>query len=150
MLNDKIIEKLNDLLSKNYDSEKGYKEAAEEIKEPYLQSFFRENAQKRYDFGHQIKDQIRALGGEITGKGDTVGATVHRAWIDFKSFFTGNDTESILEEVKRGEENALNNYNEVIEDCTTGTPVYEMLTRHRDEIRNMVNRVDTLEEAYDD
>lgn len=50
---DKIISKLNELLEKNYDAEKGYKKAAEDIKNAQLQDFLQSHSQQRYDFGHE-------------------------------------------------------------------------------------------------
>ena len=43
-----VSKKLNDLLEKNYDAEKGYKFAAEKVKNTKLKSFFSERAQERY------------------------------------------------------------------------------------------------------
>ena len=52
---EKMSNKLNELLEKNYDAEKGYKKAAENVENTKLKQFFNEQAQKRYDFGHEIK-----------------------------------------------------------------------------------------------
>ena len=40
MENDKVVSVLNDLLTKNYDAEKGYKEAAEKIEHTSLRAYF--------------------------------------------------------------------------------------------------------------
>lgn len=55
---EEMSNKLNDLLEKNYDAEKGYKKAAEKVENTELQQFFNEQAQKRYDFGHELKTEI--------------------------------------------------------------------------------------------
>ena len=47
-----VAKKLNNLLEKNYDAEKGYKDAAERIENPTMKDFLQKQAQKRYDFGH--------------------------------------------------------------------------------------------------
>ena len=63
---------------------------------------FEEYAKQRYDFGHQIKNEIKALGGEVN-KGGTIAGTLHRAWMDFRASITDNDEPAILNEAIRGE-----------------------------------------------
>ena len=60
-----VGEKLNDLLERTYDAEKGFKKAAENVDHQGLKNYFRSKAQERYDFGHQIKNEIKAFGQEI-------------------------------------------------------------------------------------
>ena len=40
-----VSEKLNDLLEKTYDAEKGYKKACDNTDNPYLKSFFEKRVQ---------------------------------------------------------------------------------------------------------
>ena len=53
---DKVASKLNNLLEKNYDAEAGYKLAKDKVKSPRLQSFFDQQQQNRYNFGHELKE----------------------------------------------------------------------------------------------
>ena len=55
---EEMSNKLNELLEKNYDAEKGYKKAAEIVDSPKLKSFFEEQAQNRYDF---VSSDLRKL-----------------------------------------------------------------------------------------
>ena len=57
---EKMTYKLNELLTKNYDAEAGYKKAAEMVSQPQLKQFFETQAQHRYDFGHELKTEIAA------------------------------------------------------------------------------------------
>ncbi len=59
-----VAKKLNSLLEKNYDSEKGYQMAAENVKNPQLKEFFNQRAKERYDFGHELKSEIKSFGQE--------------------------------------------------------------------------------------
>lgn len=147
MEKDKKIDLLNDLLAKCYDSEKGYKDAIDDIQDPALQNVFRSYAQQRYDFGHEIKDHIRQLGGEVK-KGDTLAAKVHRSWMDLKSTVSSNDEHAILEEAKRGEENALKNYTKALADLPSGTPIHKLLTDQRSRIRQSLNRIEEMIPNY--
>lgn len=143
------IEELNEILAKCYDAEKGYKEAADKVEDPKLKSLFREYAQQRYDFGHQIKNEIRSLGGEVD-KGDTLAAKAHRVWMDIRSALSGDDESAVLKEAIRGENNALENYNDAIEDMPTTSSAYRLLVDQRNQVRTALNRLEQLLPAYDE
>lgn len=105
--------KLNNLLQKTYDAEQGYKKAAENTDNAVLKSFFTRKSKQRYNFGHQLKNEISSFGQKIE-KGGSAAGTAHRTWMDFKSFFTTNDEESMLEEAIRGEKASLEEYRDVL------------------------------------
>jgi len=115
--NSNQIAALNNLITTLYDGENGYKEAAEEVDSAALATRFRQLAQQRYDFGHEIKPLIKNLGGEVD-KGGSVAATLHRVWMDLKTAVSGNDEAAILNECIRGEESAVEVYEEVLKDNT--------------------------------
>lgn len=144
----KQIDELNDILAKSYDAEKGYKEAAEEVKNTQLKNMFLEYAQQRYDFGHQIKEEIRSLGGEIE-KGDTVASKIHRAWMDLRAAFTGNDESAILKEAIRGEKNALSNYEDAMNEMPISSSAYKTLVNQRNHIRSVLGRLEQLVPVYE-
>lgn len=89
---EEVGEKLNALLEKTYDAEKGFKKAAENTDHQQLKSFFQSKAQQRYDFGHELKDEIKSFGQEID-KGDSLTGKAHRAWMDVKALFSFDDAE---------------------------------------------------------
>ncbi|WP_340156133.1 DUF2383 domain-containing protein [uncultured Winogradskyella sp.] len=70
---EEVGKKLNNLLEKTYDAEKGFKKAAENINHEPLKSYFKNKAQERYNFGHELKQEIRSFnqdvekGGSLTG-----------------------------------------------------------------------------------
>lgn len=111
---DKIINKLNHLLARTYDAEKGYVEAANHLSSNYLNKWLQENAFQRYRFGHEIKSEIKRLGG-TPEKGTSLLGEAHQFWMNFKSYFTSNDEAGMLEEAIRGEEAASEDYKEVLE-----------------------------------
>ncbi|OAV45865.1 PA2169 family four-helix-bundle protein [Lewinella sp. 4G2] len=107
---------LNKLITTLYDGENGYKEAAEEVSNTALKTRFLNLSQQRYDFGHDIKPFIKSLGGEVD-KGGSVAASLHRVWMDLKTAVSSQDEESILNEIIRGEESAVDTYREVLADA---------------------------------
>ena len=146
---DKKIKILNDLIAKNYDSEKGYLEAANQVEDDRLIALFNEMAKQRYDFGHELKDEIRRLDGDIK-TGDTVASKVHRAWMNLRGALAGNEAEAILEEVKIGEKNALNNYQEAIAEFPGRGPAYNTLVRQRALIEDSARKIGRMIPEYTD
>ncbi|MDC7995287.1 ferritin-like domain-containing protein [Altibacter sp. HG106] len=136
--------KLNELLEKNYDAEKGYKKAAEIVDNSKLQQFFSQQAQNRYDFGHELKAEIRNFG-ETPDKGGSTTGSAHRTWMDIKSTFTSNDEEAILNEVQTGEEAAVNEYDEIINDTTLPPTTKKILTQQRESVRTALQSAKNFE-----
>lgn len=145
---DKIISSLNSLLTKNYDSEKGYKEAAEKTESPRLKAIFTRRAEQRYRFGHELKAELKALGG-TPDKGTSVLGDLHRGWINFKTLFTSETDEAILEECARGEEACLEEYNEVLENTALTVSTRGVVENQRNSVKMALTQVEALEEAID-
>lgn len=56
-----VGQKLNALLEKTYDAEKGFKKAAENIENNSLKIYFNRKAEERYTFGHELKKKSNLL-----------------------------------------------------------------------------------------
>lgn len=141
---EKMSKNLNELLEKNYDSEKGYKKAAEIVDNAKLKQFFNSQAQHRYDFGHELKTEIRNYG-ETPEKGGSTSGTIHRTWMDIKSTFTSNDEEAILEEVVKGEKKAVEEYSEVVQDTTLPPTTQKILTKQIESIKTALRSAKNFE-----
>ncbi len=140
--------KLNDLLERTYDAEKGFKQVAEKVNNTIIKEFFTKRAQQRYDFGHELKAEIKAFGQEPE-KGGSLKGKLHRTWIDFKSLFNNENEEAMLEEVKRGEEEAIETYNDILHDKEFVLPpsTESLLMRQRNAIRETLETADLYENA---
>lgn len=120
MTNEETVELLNDLLTKAYDAEQGYEQAAKRADEASrLRDFCLTQSSLRLSFGHEIKSLIKQYGGE-PDKGASIAGKTHQAWIAIKDAVSSDDEEAILEECIRGEEAALEEYNEKLQ--TEGIP----------------------------
>ena len=138
-----LNDKLNLLIARNYDAEKGFKEAMEDVNDEMLKQYFNINASQRYDFGHELKEEIKKENGEIE-KGSTLLGDAHRAWMDVKSMIAGNDTEAILEECKRGEEKAINDYEEVLSETELTPSARKVVQQQREQITNNIVHIDNM------
>ncbi|RKN78721.1 ferritin-like domain-containing protein [Ulvibacterium marinum] len=140
-----IGNKLNDLLERTYDAEKGYKKAAENTKNSHLKSFFDKKAQERYDFGHELKTEIKTFGQEVDKGGSLTGAA-HRTWMDVKALFSADNDEAMLEEAIRGEKASLEEYNDVLGETALPPSTQTVLVKQRDAIQSELGTIKRLED----
>ncbi len=142
---EEVGNKLNDLLEKTYDAERGFKKAAENTENAQLKSYFETKAQQRYDFGHELKSEIKTFGQEID-KGDSVTGKAHRAWMDVKALFSLDNAEAMLEEAIRGEKAAIEEYDDVLEDTSLPSTTATVLTSQKQAIKNGLSNIKMLED----
>lgn len=144
MENDKVVRLLNDLITKNYDAETGYKEAAEKIENSSLKTYFEQQAQNRYDFGHQIKVLIAKYGGEPE-KGTSVAGDLHRVWISIRDEFTNGD-HAIYAEAIRGEEAFSEEYGEMLHDEVLPQDVRDLVQTQKNSVDRALASLKVMED----
>ena len=145
--NSEITDAINDLITVNYDGERGYKESAEDVNDARLKSWFREYAQQRYDFGHELKGELSQLGA-TPDKGTSLAADVHRMWIDLKAAVAGNDEAAVLDEVIRGERNAIERYDKVLEHNALPASARTVISRQRNQIMAALGKIEDLKRTF--
>lgn len=142
---EKISNKLNELLVKNYDAEKGYLNAIDNIENDRLKMFFKRRASERSQFAKELRTEILRYG-EIPEDSRSFKGTAHRNWMSLKSMFSSNNEEAILEEAIRGEEASLNEYNEILKDRTLPPTIDSLLTKQKTAIQASINTEKVREE----
>jgi uncharacterized protein (TIGR02284 family) len=141
-----VISTINGLIETLKDGEKGFKEAAEAVKDPQLKSLFQEYAQQRSRFANELQTQARSLGESDPEKTSSAAGAMHRAWINLKSAVTSGDDNAILSECERGEDSAVHEFEEAMKDGLT-SPVREVVARQYSEIKSAHDRVKHLRDA---
>ncbi|MBV7267845.1 ferritin-like domain-containing protein [Winogradskyella luteola] len=144
---EEVGNKLNDLLEKTYDAEKGFKKASENVENPYLKSYFDNKAQERYNFGHELKQEIKAFNQDVD-KGGSVAGKLHRGWMDVKNLFSSDNAESMLEEAIRGEKSAVSEYNEVLSETSLPTSTKSILEAQKNTIESGLSKIRSLEDLH--
>jgi uncharacterized protein (TIGR02284 family) len=142
---DTVGSRLNELLEKNYDAEKGFKKASENAKHTGLKTYFRNKAQERYDFGHQLKSELKSFGQEPDKGGSATGAA-HRTWMEVKSWFSADEDESMLEEAIRGEKASVDEYHDVLQETTLPASTKDILTMQKTTIEKGLSNIKRLED----
>jgi len=128
-----VLDQINKLLTRNRDAEKGYQEAAENVKDAELKSLFLAQSRQRGEFAVELEREVRTLGGE-PDNGTSLASDLHRAWINVKSTFASNDDKATVQECQRGDQEALDNYNSVLQETDLVASTRELLLRQKQSI----------------
>ncbi len=139
-----LVNDLNGLLEKHNEAVLGYDEAAEKAKSPALKTFLQRNAGSRKSFVTDLKQEVVSLGGDPE-KGTSTAADLHRGWINFKSAFTSEKDEAVLEECIRGEDAALKEYDSVLKDYEVPQGLRSKLQNQRNQIQQAKTELESLE-----
>lgn len=142
----KNLESLNDLIQKNLDAEKGYQKASENIDNGALKIFFENRSKERGHFAQSLQSEMAAYAKE-TETEDSFASKAHRAWMDIKVFFSGNNEEAMLEEAIRGEEAALEEYEEALSENSFTATTRGVLNAHKISIKNALADIKAMEKA---
>jgi uncharacterized protein (TIGR02284 family) len=142
---EEISNKLNELLVKNYDAEKGYLKAIDNVNGDRLKMFFKRRSSERSEFAKELRTEILQYG-QIPEESGSFKGVMHRNWMSLKSTFSSDNEESIIEEAIRGEKASLKEYNELIAEPNLPPTIDALLLKHRDLIQSAVNTEKVQEE----
>ncbi len=140
-----IVHDLSDLLTRNYDAEKGYLKAAEKVKHEGLKNYMKARAQNRYDFGHDLKKIISGLDGKIY-KGTSFEGDIHRMWMSFKDSITSGDV-AIYEECIRGEKYFIEKYEDMLKDDSLPESLRAMLSKQLNAANKAMEDLQVMKDA---
>lgn len=143
--NEEIISDLKDLITTLNDGKKGYESAAETTDSTELKSVFQKFASERATDAAELKDHIKVHGGNEDDETDSsVLGSAHRAWIDIKQTFTGNDNKSILDAIETGEKSAIEKYDALIADYQGHGDHLNLLKKQRAGIQSNLQQIESL------
>ncbi|TXD46385.1 ferritin-like domain-containing protein [Polaribacter sp. IC073] len=142
---EKISNKLNELLEKNYDAEKGYINSSENVESTKLKIFFKNRASERSQFAKDLRTEILSYG-QIPEDDGSIKGAMHRNWMSLKSLFSANDEKAILEEALRGEKASLEEYKEILKEDSFAPSTQKMLEEQEQKIQAAINTLMVEEE----
>ncbi|MGE8504441.1 uncharacterized protein (TIGR02284 family) [Ectopseudomonas oleovorans] len=135
-----LIRTLNKLIETCKDGEAGFKVCAEDIKRPDIKQLFTQRSRQCAEAAEELQRAVLEFGGQPEDS-TSIGADLHRRWVDLKSLVTGKDEAAILNEAERGEDVAKERYSEALsQDLPTDIRAivqrqYEGVLRNHDEVR---------------
>ena len=142
-----VISTLNTLIETCRDGEQGFREAAQNLKDPAVKSMFDEFAHERARFAEELKSEVQRLGGSPDEGGSMAGAA-HRGWMNVKGAVTGHDDKQIIAEAERGEDVAVATYQKALEEPLP-TAIESVVSRQYEHVKMAHDRVRDLERAHE-
>lgn len=115
LTNDQIGDALQKLSGTLRDGEKGFADASEHATDASLKSMFSELSTQRASMAAQLEPLVSQYG-EKPREGGSVGAALHRTWLNVRDAVTGRDDTAVVSEAERGEDVAKGNYEEVLKE----------------------------------
>lgn len=109
-----VLDVLKELVECSKDGEYGFRECAEQAKDPQLKSMFLRRADDCRRGAQELNELVRQSGGSPEDGGSAMGA-MHRGWVSIKSKLTTYDDKAVLEEAERGEDNAKARYTKALQ-----------------------------------
>ena len=145
MTQDTAVSTLNNLIETCRDGEQGFRNAAENLRDPEVKSLFSDFARERAGFAQELEQEVRRLGGTPSQSG-TVSGAVHRGWMDVKGAVAGRDDASIIAEAERGEDTAVAAYEDALRHPLP-SGLDSVVHRQHTRIKEVHDRVHALEES---
>lgn len=142
-----LLEELEEILEKNKDAQKGFSRASENAQSAALRIYFERKSQERHNFNNELKNALSSAYTDFDADGSFKG-TIHRTWMDVKSFFSSDNDEAMLQESIRGDKAAVEEYDEVIEDAHTPLHIRNLLISQRAKIKEDLARNKTMEDLH--
>ena len=136
------ISVIEDLIETCKDGQKGYQDAAAHVKRSDLKTYFNQQSLERASFAGELEAELIRLGKPDKKVSGSVGAALHRAWIDTKVSMGAGD-HAILESVEAGEDNAKKSYQKAV---TSDLPenIAQMVRHQAASVQNAHDKVKAL------
>jgi uncharacterized protein (TIGR02284 family) len=147
MAEKEVISTLNTLIETCRDGEQGFREAAQNLRDPAVKSMFSEIAHEREKFAEELKSEVQRLGGNPEEGGSIAGAA-HRGWMNVKGALTGRDDKQIIAEAERGEDVAVDTYRSALTEPLPPA-IESIVSRQYEHVREAHDRVRSLERAHE-
>lgn len=146
---EKSTEVLSDLIEINNDRAAGFEKAGKELNQNDmdLQGIFLDAAHQSRQFSRELAKAIYNIGGQVES-GHSASGTLHRAWMDVKATFSGNDRKSVLTECERGEDAIKKVYRDALStENDLDAQVIALITRQQASINTSHDRIKSLRDS---
>lgn len=137
-----VVDTLNDLIQITEDSHEGYRKSAEDADEEDLKLLFNDLAAQRGAMVRDLQKLVAEQGGAPESTGTILGGA-HRFFVDLKATVLGRDRTAILQEVERGESEAVRRYEAALE-AELPPHLRDAVAGHLDRIRSDRDRIATI------
>ena len=120
---------LNSLISTLLDSQKGFADIGEHLKDEALKRYFLAESLKRASFRGDLEEILHQNGVHDIKESGTTAGTLHRVWGDLKAKLGAGD-HALLETAEQGEDEARKAYKDAL-DQNLPLPVRQLLAEQQ-------------------
>jgi len=120
---------LNSLISTLLDSQKGFADIGDHLKDETLKRYFLAESLKRASFRGDLEEILHQNGVHDIKESGTTAGTLHRVWGDLKAKLGGGD-HALLETAEQGEDEAKKAYKDALEQ-NLSLPVRQLLAEQQ-------------------
>jgi uncharacterized protein (TIGR02284 family) len=145
---DELLDRLEDIAQKNVDAIRGYNKAAENSDNAGLQSYFRRKAHERRNFLTTLTTLVPFKHSFNIEDDDSFASAAHRAWMNIKTFFSGDDDEAMLEEAIRGDKAAIDDYDDLIKGEQLPFDLANLIRQQRERILQDIELNKSMEDVH--
>jgi uncharacterized protein (TIGR02284 family) len=145
MTKDEIVDTLNDLIQITEDSHEGYRKSAEDADEEDLKSLFNDFSAQRGAMVRDLQKHVAEQGGAPEASGTVLGGA-HRFFVGLKSTVMGRDRTALLQEVERGENEAIRRYEQAL-DKELPTHLASVISQHLSRLQSDRDRIASMNKA---
>ncbi|MDZ4839536.1 MAG: PA2169 family four-helix-bundle protein [Bacteroidota bacterium] len=146
--NEKLVSNIEHLISIAEDGKKGYENAAEDAQDGSLKAMFQKYATQRGTYSTDLKRLTSELGGDPDKEAGVMGS-MHRAWMDIRTWLGSNENATVLKECVTGENAAIKSYTEAIEDADANSMYSSILNEQLNGVRGALSEIKTQITHYD-
>lgn len=143
---DRTLGILHDLIETCKDGREGFTTAAQDAKDAELSRVFSNYAAQRARFIAELRQRVQALGGDPEQHG-SIGAALHRGWMDLKAAIASNEPHAVLSECERGEDAAKASYRDALETFELDDQTRALVQRQAAAIQEAHDRVKQLRDS---
>jgi uncharacterized protein (TIGR02284 family) len=123
---------LLDLIKILEDSQKGFADIGDHLKDLSLKRFFLAESLKRANFRAELENELHRAGMADVKESGTVAGAVHRTWGDIKAKLGGGD-HGLLDTAEQGEDVAKKAYEKALEHDLP-LPIRELLVEQQEQV----------------
>ncbi|WP_294323265.1 PA2169 family four-helix-bundle protein [uncultured Chryseobacterium sp.] len=148
MNNEKTVSTLNDLLNITNDRIEGFSKVEDKVLENHsgLKTDYDQMVLQSREMKSDLIRMINEHGGDADNTTSTAGA-LHRAWIDVKNTFSGDKSESTLENVVFGEKAAIDAYQDALDSEDLDPECARTISDHLHHLKSSYAKFESLEES---
>ncbi len=148
MNTDTIKDALQELIIRLQDAEKGYKEISKSTANISLKKWLDRYASERHAMHQVLEGHVAARGGKAEVKTSLLG-DLHRIFIDIKLSATDDDFGPIVDEIKRGSDRLIADYDRVLKEVELPANLITTLQSQKMTVELEVQELAKLKEEFE-